>query len=136
MHILLASLSAIYQGNVPILQYSQRHADKLSRMHLRCVLTGEITPWIDRILTYISDPLHNEDPEPYSKHYSVGGLELTLSNLESKTQNDRNHDTPGPIETRKRPLPYHTQWTCLPTAPRNQRSNSALRTRLTRNYTP
>ncbi len=40
MHMLLTSLSAIYQENVPILQYSPRHADQLSRMHLRYVITG------------------------------------------------------------------------------------------------
>jgi hypothetical protein len=48
MHMLLTSLSAIYQANVPILQYSQRHADQLSRMHMRYVLTGEMTPWIEK----------------------------------------------------------------------------------------
>ena len=82
LHMLITSLSAIYQGNISILQYSQRHVDQLSRMHLRYVLTGEMTPWIDRLITYISNPLQNEDPEPYSKHYSAGGKELADHNLE------------------------------------------------------
>ena len=58
------------------------HVDQLSRMHLRYVLTGEMTPWIDRLITYISNPLQNEDPEPYSKHYIAGGKELADHNLE------------------------------------------------------
>jgi hypothetical protein len=37
MHMLLTSLSAIYQGHVPVLQYGQRHVDQLSRAHLRYV---------------------------------------------------------------------------------------------------
>jgi len=81
-HMLLTSLSAIYQGNVPILQYSQRHADQLPRLHLRYVLTGEMTPWIEKLITYLSDPMHSEDPKPYSKRYSAGGIELTHQNLE------------------------------------------------------
>ena len=44
MHMLLTSLSAIYQGRVPILHYSQRHVDQMSIAHLRYVLTGEIVP--------------------------------------------------------------------------------------------
>jgi len=40
MHMLLTSLSAIYQTKMPILQYGQRHVDQMSRAHLRYVLTG------------------------------------------------------------------------------------------------
>ena len=95
----MTSLSAIYQGNIPILQYSQRHVDQLSRIHLRYVLTKEMTPWIDRLITYISNPLQNEDPKPYSKHYSAGGKELVDHNLEqnitkrAKTISTRQNDT-------------------------------------------
>ena len=81
MRVILTSLSAIYQGHVPTLQYSQRNADQLSRMHLRYVLTGEMIPWIGKLITYLSDPLQNEDPESYSKHYSAGGTELVGHNL-------------------------------------------------------
>jgi hypothetical protein len=41
-------------------------------MHLRYVLTGAITPWIDNLITYITEPLNNEDPEPHSKTYNTG----------------------------------------------------------------
>ncbi len=44
MQMLLTSLSVIYQGHVPILQYGQRHVDQLSKAHIRYVLTGEIVP--------------------------------------------------------------------------------------------
>ena len=81
--MLLTSLSAIYQGHVPILQYGQRHVDQLSRAHLRYVLTEEIIPWIDKLIAYITDPKNNEDPEPYSedkephsKRHSAGGTLL------------------------------------------------------------
>jgi hypothetical protein len=67
MHMLLTSLSAIYKGQIPILQYGQRHVDQLSKMHLRYVLIREITPWMDNHIMYITDPLNNEDPELYSK---------------------------------------------------------------------
>ena len=73
MHMLLTSLSAIYHGQVPILQNGQRHVDQLSRAHLRYVLTGEIAPWIDKLITCIKDPVNNEDLEPQSKTYSAGG---------------------------------------------------------------
>jgi hypothetical protein len=74
--MLMVSLSAIYQGTIPILQYIQRHADQLSRMHLQYVITGDLTPWIDKIITYLSDPLNKADPKPHSKHYGAGGTEL------------------------------------------------------------
>ena len=45
MHMLLTSLSTIYQGTVLVLPYSQSHAHQLSRMHPRYVITGEITHW-------------------------------------------------------------------------------------------
>jgi hypothetical protein len=66
MHMLLTSLAAIYQGRIPILQYGQRHVDQMSRAHLRYVLTGEIPPWIDKLITYLSDSRNIEDPEPHS----------------------------------------------------------------------
>ena len=56
MHMLLTFLSAIYKAQVPILQYGQRHVDQMPRAHLRYVLTGKIAPWIDKLLTYLSDP--------------------------------------------------------------------------------
>jgi hypothetical protein len=67
MHMLLISLSSIYKARVPILQYGQRHVDQMSRAHLRYVLTGEIAPWIAKLVTYLSDPHNIEDPEPHSK---------------------------------------------------------------------
>ena len=76
MHMLLTSLSAIYKGQIPILQYGQRHVDQLSIMHLRYVLTGEITPWMDNRITYVTEPLNKEDPEPHSQTYSAGDTEL------------------------------------------------------------
>jgi hypothetical protein len=39
MHMLLTSLSTIYQGRAPILQYGQRHVDQLSIMRLRYIFT-------------------------------------------------------------------------------------------------
>ncbi len=84
MHMLLTSLSAIYQGRVPTLLYGQRHVDQMSRAHLRYVLTGEIVPWLDKLITYITDPLNNEDPEPYSKSYNEGGTELPEQELARK----------------------------------------------------
>ena len=76
MHMLLTSFSAIYQGQIPILQNGQRHVNKLFRMYLRYVLTREITPWMDNLITYVTDPLNKEDPEPRSKTYSAGDTEL------------------------------------------------------------
>jgi len=72
MYMLLTSPSTIYQGQIPILHYGQRHVDQLSILHLRYVLTGENTPWIDTLITYIIDPLNNEDPEPHGKHIAPG----------------------------------------------------------------
>ena len=84
MHMMLTSLSAIYQGHVPTLKYGQCHVEQLSRAHLRYVLTGEIVRWIEKLITYISDPHNNEDPKPYSKAYSAGGTELNDQKLERK----------------------------------------------------
>ena len=81
MHMLLISLSAIYQGRIPTLQYGQRHVDQMSTTHLRYLLTGEITPWIDKLITYLSDPHNTEDPEPYSESYSAGGTEIPEQEL-------------------------------------------------------
>ncbi len=61
-------------------------------MHLRYALTGEMTPWIDKLATHLTDPLHNEDPEPYSKRYSMGGTELTHNNLEEKLTKREKHN--------------------------------------------
>ena len=58
-------------------------------------LTGKMTPWIDKLITYLSDPLQYDDPEPDSKHYNAGGTELVGHNLvqnltkRPKTQHDR-----------------------------------------------
>ena len=93
MHMLLTSLSAIYQGHVPVLQYGQRHVEQLSRAHLRYVLPGEIMPWIDRLITYITDPQNNEDPEPYSKSYSTGGTELPAPELVTKPTKKRKYNS-------------------------------------------
>ena len=109
MHMLLTSLSAIYQGQVPILQYVQRHVDQLSRAHLRYVLTGEIVPWIDKLITYISDPLNNEDPEPHSKSYSAGEMpeqELVKKKKKENSTNRTRNVTNSP-HTRKQ-QPKHT----------------------------
>jgi hypothetical protein len=96
MHMIPTSLSTIYHGYVLILQYSQQHVVQLTRMHLRYVLTREMAPWIDRLITYLSDPLQNEDPKPYSKHYNTGGTELVEHNLAQNLTNDKNHITSVP----------------------------------------
>ncbi len=36
-------------------------------MHQRYVVIGEMTTWIDKLTTYLSDPMHNEDPDPLVK---------------------------------------------------------------------
>jgi hypothetical protein len=87
--MLLTSFSTIYQGQVLIPQYVQGHVDQLSRMHLRYVLTGGIAPWIDKLITYITDPLNNEEPEPHSKTYSAGGTELPEHKLARNTSKRR-----------------------------------------------
>ena len=77
LHIRLVSLSAIYQGTIPILPYNQWHAAQLSKLHrLRYGITGEFTPLTDKLLTYLTYPINNEDPEPRSKHYSARCIEL------------------------------------------------------------
>jgi hypothetical protein len=76
MHMLLTSLSAKYQAKIPFLKYGQRHVDQMSEAHLRYVLTGEVAPWIDKYITYLSDPHNAEDPEPHSKSYSAGGTKI------------------------------------------------------------
>jgi len=72
LHMLLVSLSAIYQCKISSIPYSQRNAYQLSRMHLRDVITGELTPWIDKLITYRRDPHKMEDSESHSKPYSAG----------------------------------------------------------------
>ena len=89
MHMLLTSLPVIYQGRVPILQYGQRHVDQLSRAHLRYVLTDGIVPWLDKLITYISDPQNNEDPEPYIKSYNAGCTELSEQEIVRKNSKRR-----------------------------------------------
>ena len=64
-----------------ILPYNQRHADYVSGMHLRYVIMGELTPWIDKILTYLSDHVNNADPEPFNEHYNAGGAVLVRQPL-------------------------------------------------------
>ena len=66
---------------------------KSSRMHLQYVLTKEMTPWIDKLPTYLSDPLHNEDPEPYIKRYIAGGTELEYQKLEQNHTKRQKHNT-------------------------------------------
>ena len=58
--------------------------------HIRYVLTGEISPWIDKVITYISDPLNNKDPEPHSKSYSAEGTEMPEQELVQKHQKKEN----------------------------------------------
>ncbi len=63
-------------------------------MHLRYVLTGEATIWINKLTTYISYPIQNADPEHYSKHYSAGGTELVDHNLAQNIANRiKTHNT-------------------------------------------
>jgi len=85
MHMLLISLSTIYQGRVPILQYGQRHVDQQSRAHLRYFLTGEKAMCIDNLVTYISDPNNYEYSEPYCKSYRDGGTDIPEQELVRKT---------------------------------------------------
>ena len=90
MHMLLTSLSALYHTRIPIIQYGQRHVDQMSRAHLRYILTGEIPPWIDKLITYLSDPHDTEDPEPHSKTYSAGGKEMPDQELVKKKKGTNN----------------------------------------------
>jgi hypothetical protein len=102
--MLLISLSAIYQAKIPILQYGQRHVDQLSRAHLRYVLTGELAPWVDKYITYLSDPHNTEDPEPHSKSYIAGGTEMHEQQLANKiTKKLKTQQTKD-----KTPLTHHT----------------------------
>jgi len=94
MHMLLTSLSSIYQGRVPILQYGQRHVDQLSRMHLRYVLAGEITPWIEKLITYITCPHNNEDPVSHIKTYSDGVIEMPRQELARNASKEGKLSTP------------------------------------------
>ena len=110
MHMILTSLSAIYQGHVPILRYGQRHVDQLSRAHLRYALTGQLTHWIENHVTYISDPLKNEDPEPHSKSYSTGGTEMPEQELVQKQQKkEKKNTTNTPNTPKSRPKYTQTQ---------------------------
>ena len=58
-------------------------------MHLRYIFAWEITPWIDNRITYISDPLNNEDPELHIKTYNAGGTYLPEQDLARKTSKRR-----------------------------------------------
>jgi hypothetical protein len=91
MHVVMPSISAIYQGTVLVLNYSQRHVGQIARMHLRYVLTREVTPWINRLITNITDPINNEDSELYSKQYIAGGTEIVchqlLQNISNRIKN-------------------------------------------------
>jgi len=69
--MLTISLSAIYHGTISILPYRQRHVDHLSIMLLRYVIMGELTPRIDKILTYLLGLVNNADPEPFNEHYNA-----------------------------------------------------------------
>jgi hypothetical protein len=60
----------------------------MSRAHLRYVLTGEIAPWIDKLITHLSDPHNTEDPEPHSKSYSAGGTEMPEQELVKKQRKE------------------------------------------------
>ena len=56
-------------------------------MPIRYVHTRELTPWIDKLLTYILDPLYNDESEPYSKSYIARGTELPSGQLaQNKTK--------------------------------------------------
>jgi len=58
-------------------------------MHLRYVLTGKITPRVDNLITYITDSINNEDPEPRSETYSAGVIELPEQELAKNTSKRR-----------------------------------------------
>ena len=60
------------------------------RAHLRYVLTGEIAPWVDKLITYISDPDSNDDPAPHSKSYRAGGIEMPKQELVQKQPKKEN----------------------------------------------
>ena len=64
----------------------------MPRAHLRYVLTGEIVLRIDKLITYISDPLDNEDPEPHNKSYSAGETEMLEQELVRKNKKGK-HNT-------------------------------------------
>ncbi len=92
MHMLLTSLSAIYQAKIPILTYGQRLVDQMSRAHLRYVLSGEISPWINKLVTYLSDPHNTEDPEPHNKTHIAGGTEIPEQLLAQKSTKKGKHN--------------------------------------------
>ncbi len=55
MHMLMVNLVTIYQGTIPILRYTQTHANLLYKIHLRYTLTGKF----DSSLAPIIHELHN-----------------------------------------------------------------------------
>jgi hypothetical protein len=79
-------------------------------MYLCYVLTGKMTPWIERLIPYISNPLPNEDPKSYSNHYSAGGKELVDHNIEQKAQNEPKQAVPcTTIERRGKHFPNNAK---------------------------
>ena len=48
----------------------------MSRLHLRYIITGELTQETDQIIRYISNPSAHTAPDPIPHKYSAGGTEL------------------------------------------------------------
>ncbi len=93
MHMLLTSLSAtIYQSQIPILQYGQRHVDQMSIMHLRYVITGEVTPWIGNLITYITDPLIMRTRNHILNHTTPGAQNCPNKNKYGKPKKEGKHN--------------------------------------------
>ena len=95
-HMLIVSISAIYQGTISILPYSQRHANQLSRMLLEYVIMGELIPRIDKIITNLSGHVNNADLEPFNEHYNAGGTVLFRQHLEQNRKKTRPKTQPLP----------------------------------------
>ncbi len=68
MHMLLVSLAAVYQSTIPSTPFNQRHAHQLSRLHLRYIITRELTSWATQLLTFLTDPTHIRIPISHNTH--------------------------------------------------------------------
>jgi hypothetical protein len=97
--------------------------DQLSRMHLRYTLTCELTLWIDKLITYITNPLNNDGPEPHSKPYNAGNIELPIKKTSRKK---KKNPQPHAGDTTKRQNRYPPQ----PTPDNTQQSKTRERTLL------
>jgi hypothetical protein len=74
-----------------------------------------MTPWIDKPITYLSDPMDCEDPEAYSKRYRAGGTKQEFHNLEQNhTKRQKTQHNQHIAHTMNPPTPT-TPTTATPT---------------------